>query len=256
MTYLTFLILFVALPAAALTLIFRQSLSARWWSAIGLIAVVALVWTTPWDNFLVARGVWWYEPKLVLGAIIGYVPLEEYCFFVLQTVLTGVLLARLIQTQKARLPITHFHHIPAALLMIAALAIGVFVMLVSGNQRLNYLILKLGWLALVPFAAQWLFGLDILLARWRVVLVGILLPTLWLTAMDAVALRAGTWTIDPAQTTGIFLPGGIVPIEEGLFFLITNALIVQGLVLLTAPETWLRAESLWARLRKRWHEAR
>jgi hypothetical protein len=57
--------------------------------------------------------------------------------------------------------------------------------------------------------------------------------------MDSIAIHSGTWTINPAQTTGIMLPGG-VPIEEGIFFLLTNMLIVQGVLLATAPESWNR----------------
>lgn len=36
-------------------------------------------------------------------------------------------------------------------------------------------------------------------------------------AWDAAAFRAGWWDVDPEQTTGVVLPGGL-PLEEGLFF--------------------------------------
>lgn len=50
-----------------------------------LLPVAAVVWTTPWDNYLVAHGVWKYDPTKVWNVILGYVPLEEYLFFVLQS---------------------------------------------------------------------------------------------------------------------------------------------------------------------------
>ncbi|MBZ0304445.1 MAG: lycopene cyclase domain-containing protein, partial [Anaerolineae bacterium] len=81
----------------------------------------------------------------------------------------------------------------------------------------------------------------------RVWLVSVLLPTLWLTTMDAVAIKAGTWTISEAQTVDFKL-AGIVPIEEGIFFLITNLLIVQGMMLFYLPESWERA----AQIRQWW----
>ena len=56
---------------------------------IWAMIVVALIYTTPWDNYLVARGVWHYPAESVLFRI-GYVPFEEYLFFGLETVLVGL----------------------------------------------------------------------------------------------------------------------------------------------------------------------
>src|SRR5512147_1840160 len=60
------------------------------WAAIGIHVLLAVVYTTPWDNYLVATGVWYYNPELVTGLVIGYVPIEEYTFFVLETILAGL----------------------------------------------------------------------------------------------------------------------------------------------------------------------
>ncbi|HVO42970.1 MAG TPA: lycopene cyclase domain-containing protein [Aggregatilineales bacterium] len=92
MSYVLFLILFLGLPLAALlrvTLIWR-SLRRVDLTALVVIALVAVIYTTPWDNYLVAANVWYYNPDLVLKIVIGYVPSEEYTFFVLQTFLTGL----------------------------------------------------------------------------------------------------------------------------------------------------------------------
>jgi lycopene beta-cyclase len=61
--------------------------------ALALHAVIAFVYTTPWDNYLVYREVWGYPPGRVLGTI-GYVPVEEYAFFVIQTLATGLFAVR------------------------------------------------------------------------------------------------------------------------------------------------------------------
>jgi lycopene cyclase domain-containing protein len=79
---------------------------------------------------------------------------------------------------------------------------------------------------------QWLLGLDILAKRWKAWLPGILIPTLYLTGVDALALRSQSWTINPTQITGVLIPLLNIPIEEGIFFLVINTLIVQGLILL------------------------
>ena len=49
----------------------------KWvWLTILAHVVMALVYTSPWDNYLVATGVWYYAPKLVSGIILGYVALN------------------------------------------------------------------------------------------------------------------------------------------------------------------------------------
>src|SRR3990172_2542588 len=60
------------------------------WIAIEIHILLAMLYTTPWDNYLVATGVWYYDPDLVTGIVFGYVPLEEYTFFVLKTLLAGL----------------------------------------------------------------------------------------------------------------------------------------------------------------------
>ena len=97
-----------------------------------------------------------------------------------------------------------------------------------GNS--TYVILILVWAGPV-IVMQWLLGADVLLRRWKVLIPGILVPTLYLTCVDSFALRAGTWTISPPHSLGIFLPFVGVPVEEAVFFLVTNTLIIQGMIL-------------------------
>jgi len=98
----------------------------------------------------------------------------------------------------------------------------------------TYLALEAGWL-LFPVIPQMLLGADTLWHHRRLVLLGLLPPWLYLSTTDFLAIGSGTWTIDPAQTTGIMI-GGVLPAEEVLFFLLTNMLIVFGLVLFIATD--------------------
>ena len=59
--------------------------TAAWAS---LLAFVALVYSTPWDNYLVPVGIWGYGGVAVIGAI-GLVPVGEYAFFVTGTRMAG-----------------------------------------------------------------------------------------------------------------------------------------------------------------------
>ncbi|MEC8405544.1 MAG: lycopene cyclase domain-containing protein, partial [Verrucomicrobiota bacterium] len=92
MTYFKFLIIFVCLPLlisfCAMKLVTRASKSEL--LPIALMAFVALVYTTPWDNYLIMRGVWTYPTGGVVG-VLGYEPIEEYFFMILQATLAGVL---------------------------------------------------------------------------------------------------------------------------------------------------------------------
>ena len=58
---------------------------------------------------------------------------------------------------------------------------------------------------------------------------------------------SGTWTIDPGQTTGIKL--GPLPLEEMVFFLMTNLLIGFGVTLMLSEESKNRARTINARLK-------
>ena len=88
MTYFGFLLIFLVIPIFALLAAALRNQPSRlfWWSIVAQMAL-ALLYTTPWDNYLVATGVWSYSQKQVTGIVLGYVPLEEYAFFVLETLL-------------------------------------------------------------------------------------------------------------------------------------------------------------------------
>ena len=98
----------------------------------------------------------------------------------------------------------------------------------------TYLALELIWL-LPPIIAQVALGAGILWQQRRLVSAALFAPLLYLSAADSIAISAGIWTISPRQTTG-FLVGGALPLEEFIFFLLTNVLIVFGMTLfMTLP---------------------
>ena len=112
----------------------------------------------------------------------------------------------------------------------------------------TYLALELVWAGPI-IVAQWLLGLDLMIRRWKLWLLGIALPTLYLTFADSFALSAHTWNINTALSLNIILPLG-VPIEELFFFLLTNTLIVQGMILITSPSLHHRIQRVWRIIRK------
>jgi len=63
----------------------------------------------------------------------------------------------------------------------------------------------------------------------RAVLPPAVVVSAWLVAGDHLAIRAGVWEFGQGKHLGIYL--GAVPLEEALFFLVTNLLVVLGLAL-------------------------
>jgi lycopene beta-cyclase len=98
--------------------------------------------------------------------------------------------------------------------------------------QLTYLVMELVW-ALPVIALQWALGHRVLRARLRVLALGVLIPTLYLSTVDALAIRVGIWTLSPERTLGIWL--GALPLEEAVFFFLTNTMVVQGLILALEP---------------------
>jgi lycopene cyclase domain-containing protein len=255
MTYFGFLALFLLIPLIVLGLLIwrdhRRGIALPDalqayppWMVLVSHIIVAVVYTTPWDNYLVATAVWWYDPALVTGVTIGWVPIEEYTFFVLQTFLAGLWLLYIGRRMNFdSRPIPHAHKLrrfsTLGLGMIWLMSIG---LLVSKWSPGTYLALILVW-ALPPIMLQTTFGADILWRHRRLLLAAVLPPPLYLSFADALAINAGTWTISPAQSLNIYL-AGYLPLEEFIFFLITNVLVVFGMVLVLARESQSRVPAI------------
>ena len=107
--------------------------------------------------------------------------------------------------------------------------------------------LELVW-ALPPIALQLAFGADILWRYRRVVGSAIVPLTLYLSTADAIAINGGIWTINPQKSVDLLL-GGILPVEEFLFFLLTNTLVTFGIILVLAQASHERIRGLRNRLR-------
>lgn len=262
MTYFGFLAQFLGIPIvllAVLTWLDRRrgrawpTALSGWpaWSVLLGHMGVALVYTTPWDNYLVATGVWWYNPALVTGLVIGWVPIEEYTFFILQPLLTGLwlfYLARRLPVEPRSQPIPWSIRL-TLLASLGTLWLGTVAILALGWKPGIYLALILVW-ALPPVMFQVGFGLDILWRHRRLIGLTLTSITLYLSLADTLAIGSGTWTIDPAQSLQIYL-GGILPIEEFIFFLMTNVLLVFGVILVLAKESQSRiTPELRQRLRR------
>lgn len=262
MAYFQFLAIFLGIPLLGISgLTWLDLRKGNWlpgplqavpyWIVLTAHVVAAVGYTTPWDNYLVATGVWNYAPQLVAGLTLGWVPIEEYIFFALQTLWAGLLLRWLAarQSYNSSLPKSGggYRWLPSICLGVTWLwaAFG----LTSGWKPGTYLDLILVW-AIPLLMAQFAFGGDILWRYRRPVLLALAITVGYLSVCDSLAIHSGTWTIDPRQSSNIFL-GGILPLEEFIFFLLTNGLILLGMTLVLAKDSHERFAQFRERLRSR-----
>jgi lycopene beta-cyclase len=246
-SYLAFHLIFIVPPILLLLAAVRRApevLGRRAWWTLPAVAVIAFIYTTPWDNYLVYRGVWWYGPDRVLGTI-GYVPVEEYAFFILQPLLTGLWTYLLLMRSRVRSE-AHGERrrgglnggLTLSLGPTRAIGLGVYLLVAAGGvlaltyERGLYLGLILAWAAPV-LAAQWVFAAPAVRAAPALFATAVGVPTVYLWIADRVAIGMEVWSIAPQYTTGIMLFG--LPVEEALFFLVTNLLVVQGVLLFLRP---------------------
>lgn len=237
MTYLNFHLIFI-LPVIGVVWWLRRNekLVALPWQRTGIVmlTLIALVYTTPWDNYLVAREIWAYgEGRVIEPLIIGYVPIEEYLFFILQPTMTGFFLLLYAGRQgvgKAVFSRPLQRGRPAWLgasfwLFLTGFGVACLTVL---TERFTYLGLILAW-ACPVLAFQWAYGGGTLWSLRRLLIPAVGTPTLYLWVVDFIAIEWRIWSILPATSTGWKLV--ILPFEEALFFLLTNLLVVQGLIL-------------------------
>lgn len=225
--YVLFHVVFLVPPITTLLLIVRKRTTpAHASSGIALLAGIALVYTIPWDNYLIAHGVWRYMPSAVVGRI-GYTPVSEYAFFVLQPVLTGLwfhtLGARIDSTVSTSFSI----RVAGSVVWLVVAVFGGLLLTADSGYYLGAILL---WASPV-LALQWGVGGPALVRHRQLITVAVLVPTLYLWIADRIAIAAGLWELSPVFTTGRTVPVLGLPIEEAAFFLVTNLLVVQGLVL-------------------------
>nr|AKR17054.1 lycopene cyclase/phytoene synthase [Sporobolomyces pararoseus]UGY86997.1 bifunctional lycopene cyclase-phytoene synthase [Sporobolomyces pararoseus]UGY87003.1 bifunctional lycopene cyclase-phytoene synthase [synthetic construct] len=219
-------------PALVLWLFFRRLRTARDVYKTWFLITIAVLATIPWDSYLIRNRIWSYPQSSVVGPTLFAIPYEEVFFFFIQTYITSAVYALFTR------PVVHAVLLPtkpeqgrtkryfgtAIFLLVTALSIT---KIKEGGEG-TYLALIVGWVA--PFLALlWFITSTHILAMPRYsVILPILLPTLYLWECDARALQRGTWVIEQGTKLGLSYRG--LEIEEAVFFLLTNLMIVFGLV--------------------------
>jgi lycopene cyclase domain-containing protein len=225
--YLTFHLVFtVPLFVLLVALYLRERLrpdDASPWGVV-IVAAIALVYTTPWDSYMIRREVWGYGDGRVFLRLFE-VPLGEYLFFVLQPLVAGLWLYLLLARTETR-PSGGWS--PRYLL--AAVGVGVTAVgwwWAQGTETF-YIGMILVWAGPV-LVLQWAYGGHYVFRNAGVVAAAVVPPTVYFASADRFAIENGIWIISDELTAGLMFLG--LPVEEGAFFLVTNLLVVQGVML-------------------------
>ncbi|WP_372479655.1 lycopene cyclase domain-containing protein [Halomicrobium sp. HM KBTZ05] len=194
--------------------------------AVAVIVAVAMLYTVPWDNYLILRGVWSYGTDSV-AAVIWHAPIEEYLFILLQPLVAALWL----HVISPGMPANDETTVSARDRVVGAAAgalVGLVGVALLTTDATFYLGAIVAWSGPV-LALQWAVGWPYLLARGQTLVVAVFAPTAYLWIADRVALESGIWILSEQYTTGLAVLG--LPLEEAAFFLVTNVFVVQGLLL-------------------------
>jgi lycopene cyclase domain-containing protein len=236
MTYLRFHLIF-NLPLLILLAALNGPVpwAAGQGGALGLVLLAVMIFTTPWDNLAAKWGIWGF-PREKYTMRIGYLPVEEYAFFLLQSANVMLAVRALFyffqnwQTgQEAEIGRATLLCLAASVIPWAFVAMNLLWLRRKAGPRVNYAI-HLAWFLPVIYA-QWVLAPPLFLGHTGLLALVTTAFGVYYTLADLAAVRAGTWFFDEKQITGAKL-GGILPWEEIAFFFLTSLLVAQSYLLL------------------------
>ena len=203
--------------------------------ALGLVLAAVMVFTTPWDNLAAKWGIWGF-PREKYSVRIGYLPIEEYVFFLLKSVNVMLAVRALFHFvpdwligQETDIGIVTLICLAASIIPWALIAFNLRRLRRKAGPCVNYAI-HLAWFFPVIYA-QWVMAPALFLGHAGLLALVTAAFGVYYTLADLAAVRAGTWFFDEKQITGVKL-GGVLPWEEIAFFFLTSLLVAQSYLLL------------------------
>ena len=200
---------------------------------IAILVAIAYVYTTPWISYMIRQGAWWYADGAVLVRALS-IPLGEYLFFAIQTVVTAFALHLIGFDPTFREgDFDRGPRIAGVVAGVAMVVVGLW--LVTVDPSYLYLGGLIAWVGPVV-ALQWAVGGGYLVRTPRIWIAATLIPAAYFWVADRIAIEMGTWQLSTELTTGVAVLG--LPIEEMLFFASAGVMTVNGLVLFEWVLDW------------------
>jgi putative membrane protein len=204
-------------------------------AAFGLVLLAVMIFTTPWDNLAAKWGIWGF-PREKYSLRLGYLPVEEYAFFLLQSANVMLAVRALFhfmpdwQTgQETEIGKWTLICLAASVIPWLFVAVQLYWLRRKAGPCVNYAI-HLAWFLPVIYA-QWILAPPLFWGHAGLLVLVTAAFGVYYTLADLAAVRAGTWFFDEKQITGLKL-GGILPWEEIAFFFLTSLLVAQSYLLL------------------------
>lgn len=229
------------IPATTVASFFLNPLvSKRNLFTIAFHVSIATLYTFPWDSYIIHNHAWTY-PEWAVMYTLKKVPIEEVFFFMIQSTFTAQLFLllgmfdtpsqHLMKDTRSDASVSTSSYIRKVLrwgplAVLPALCITGWRYAIPETH--GFYLGCIAWWITPIMTFLWGIAGDHFLSRWKTSLLSILIPTLYLCAVDTIALRAGTWHITERTSTGIFVVPDL-PLEEAVFFLVTNTLLVCGM---------------------------
>ena len=236
LTYLQFHLVFSLPVLALLWYVAPRYEAARRRRAVGGIAIlvaIAYAYTTPWISYMIRRGAWGYADGAVVARALS-IPLGEYLFFAIQTVVVAFALHRIGFDPTFREgDFDRAPRVAGVLVGLAMVPVGLGLVLL--DPSFLYLGGLIAWVGPV-LALQWGVGGGYLARTPRLWVTATLIPAAYFWLADRIAIGMGTWYLSPELTTGVAVLG--LPIEEMLFFVAAGLMTINGLVLFEWVLDW------------------
>lgn len=191
---------------------------------------LALIYTTPWDNYIIYHKAWWYRKDAVIGTI-GYVPIEEYLFFIIQTIMTALWTSLCSRWTLNSLYLKNSNLLKFYAIRYIVISVAVALMIIGWQHAIpatkTFYLGSITWWTLLVVIVLWYVSGSYVTKRYKETLISILVPSIYLCYVDLIALRARVWHINEATSLEIF-PIAELPIEEVTFFCLSNVIVALG----------------------------
>jgi lycopene cyclase domain-containing protein len=199
-------------------------------------SLMALAFSTLWDNIIASHHVWTYDAKCMKGVLFA-IPYEEYAWFVLHTLLAQALLLRMWAAKPGIASRPDFPSrchdmkvVVPVVVLLASTMMGIKLCRDGNNDHL-YLGIIMAFMSPV-LAFIWAGFAHFFLWAPASYVAAIVLESAYVITVDQFAISRGIWHIYPG--TGVRLPLNMfgntgIQIEQFLIYSLTTVLVVSTL---------------------------
>lgn len=214
---------------AVLAFITRPFISRSEMFKMTVLSGLALIYTIPWFYFVIQNGALTYSTEKVL-ATVRLVPIEDCVFVVAHTVMTS--LWTLLCTWWSIHPCLNFNHDKTSHQLIRWIPISTLSFLTVKGYRMMtipglntfYLGSILCW-ACPAIILLWYGTGNYFVKRFKSYLIAIAAPTLFMCRVSQIVMNNNIRHVNAQTSLNAFVAEHL-PIEDALFFLVSNVIIV------------------------------